>query len=266
MKIPFIKDLNPAVTNVKDLFGIETNPYNLFNRHGVHHNCYYDLIVPIPPVVVKMIQAKYRTKLTGEKLSERLNYCCVDAIVAPGTILSTPINVGGEPIEIPYGRQYDSFQTTFYVDGGYEDNGGMTYNIFHGWLDTIYPPITRNFAYPDEYTTQVKLALYTTPDANPLFGKENIVILNYFECWPAAIQSMTLTGRSGSTPTEFTVTWKYRYCIAGAIDDEQSSLGAVAELIKNGLRVYRGAVTWKHDATKTYQSLKDAWKSVRDWF
>ncbi len=266
MKIPFIKDLNPAVTNIKDLFGVDVNPYNLINRQGVHHSCYYDIIIPVPEMVVKMLHAKHNTKISGSALAERLNHFCVEAVTAPGTILSTSIRVGGEAIEIPYDRQYDSFQTTFYVEGGYEDNGGMTYNVFQAWLDTIYPPITRNFAYPDEYTTTVKLALYTTPDANPLFGKEHIVIVNYMECWPASIQSITATGRSGSTPTEFTVTWKYRYCITGPLDQDQSALNSIADLVKNGFRVYRSANNWYKDAKKTYSSLKDAWKSIKDWF
>ncbi len=265
-EIPFIRDLNGASTNIKDLFGVETNPYHLISQHGVHLNCHYDLIVPIPKLVLDMIRAKKGTSITGDALAERINYYCTEVIGSTSSIASSQIRVGGEGIEIPYDRLYGELNTTFYVEGGYQEDGGMTYGLIEAWLNTIYPPITRNFAYPDEYTTSLRLALYTTPDANPLFGKEHIVFINYLEAWPTNIQSLNLTGRSNNIPSEFTVTWKYRYLITDDLGSNQSALGEMMDVIKNGFRVYRGAQHLYQDAKDTYSSLKDAWKSVKEWF
>lgn len=265
-EVPYIRNTNAAVTNVKDLFGVESNPYSVIVTHGIHHNCYYDIIVPIPTTVVNMIHAITGSTISGATLAERLNYYCTEVNVPASSISSTPIRVGGESIEIPYDRTYGEFQTTFYVEGGYEDDGGMTMKTIQGWLDTIYPPITRNFAYPDEYTTTIKIAMYTTPDGNPLFGKENIVILNLMEAWPASVQASQLSGRTGNEPTSFVVTWKYRYCIAGNMDGEQSTLSGVIDFVKNGFRLARSVNNIFDDAKNTYNSLKDAWRSIRDWF
>lgn len=224
---------------------INKDPYVTFTSKGIHHNCQFDIHIAVPSLVLKMMNVKHGINYSGSDYSDLLNQLCIEAIAAPGTIMSSAIRVGGEAIEIPYDRQYDSFQTTFYVDGGSQGSGGLTYKLFQTWLDTIYPPSTRNFAYPEDYITTVKLSLYTMPNGYSLgennhafnIDKQSIITMNYVESWPASIQSLNLTGRSGSTPSEFSVTWKYRYCVTGSNDD--ISKAAVANLIQSDYKLIR---------------------------
>lgn len=265
-KVPFIGGLNEAATSVKDLFGSEANPYSLLLSHGVHHNCQYAINIPIPEKVLQMINASNALSVSGSTLTERLNYYCTEVNVPSTSIASAQIRVGGEVIEIPYDRLYGEFQTTFYVDGGYADDGGLTMKTFQGWIDTIYPPISRNFAYPDEYTTTIKIALITTPDSQPLFGAENIVMLNLMEAWPSSIQAATLSGRTGNEPTSFVVVWKYRYMIAADVSGDSSVLSGVMDFIKNGFRLARSVNNVIDNIKDTINDVKDAWKKVKDWF
>lgn len=263
--IPFVGNVNSAVTNVKDLLGVQKNPYSIFGEYGTHHTCYYDLIVDIPQNVINMLHARQDTTISAQTLAERLNYFCSELYIPMTTLYTHDIRVGGEKIAIPYDKDYGDFQTTFYIDGGYTDDGGMTYNIFHAWQDLIYPPMIRTFNYPEDYQTTVSIALYTTPDAQPLFGKENIVIIKLAEAWPYSIQNVPLSGRS-SDASYFTIMWKYRYFTSGTTKDDQTTLGAVTDLIKNGFRVARSISGIWNDAKNTYTSLQKAWDSITNIF
>lgn len=264
--LPYIPGTNNTVANIKDLFGIEKNPYSVFSTNGTHHTCYYDIIIPLPTNVLNMFRAKNGATLSATTIAERLNYYCTEVVVPQISIDSVGIRVGGEKIEIPYDRSYGEFQTTFYVDGGYEGDGGTTLNAIHAWFDTIYPPITRNFAYQDEYSTTIQIAMYTTPDAGFLFGKENIVIINLMEAWPTSMQGVQLSGRTGTEPSTFIVTWKYRYAIVGNMNEDQSILSNVLNTIQNGFRLARSVKNIWSDAKNTYDSLKKAWENIKDWF
>lgn len=182
---------------------------SVINSKGVHHNCYYDIDINIPLIVVNHINDLYGLSLSGTKLAEHLNTFCTEVNVPSMSVASAPIRVGGEQIEIPYDRLYGEFQTTFYVDNGNQSDGGLTLKTIQSWLDIVYPPFTRNFAYPDEYTTKITIKMYT------LHGdKVDIVKLNVNQAWPSSIQAAQLSGRTGNEPTSFVVTWKYRYLMS----------------------------------------------------
>lgn len=266
-KIPFVSGMNKASTSVKDLFGMESDPYSLVVSHGMHHSCQFAIYIPIPEQVMKMINATNQTTISGSTMAERLNYFCTEVNIPTTTIVSAPIRVGGEAIEIPYDRTQGELQTSFYIEGGYEDDGGLTIKAIQGWLDTIYPPISRNFAYPDEYTTTIKIALLTTPDAQPLFGAETIAMFNLMEAWPTTIQGTTLSGRTGNEPTVFTVVWKYRYMVAANIGNgDPSAFSGILDFIKNGFRLARSVNNIINNAKETINDVKNAWNKFKKWF
>lgn len=264
---PYVRDLNSAWTRVKDLLGFEKNPITVFSEYGTVHNCNYDVKITIPANVIKMLQTETGTSVTSSTLAERLNYYCTEVYLPATSILSTPIRVGGEKIEIPYDREYGELQTSFYIEGGYQTDGGMTYNVFHAWFDSIFPSVIRTLQYPEDYTTTIEISLYTTPDSQPLFGSEQVVKVTLYEAWPASIQTVPLSGRSGSEAAIFGVTWKYRYLIIGKNSTGDTSIvSSISDLIKNGFRIARSVQGIWNDAKSTYNSVKKAWNSITDIF
>lgn len=222
----------------------------LINSRGVHHNCYYDIVINVPTLVVTTLNSSYGIALSGSTLADYLNTFCTEVNVPSTSIASAPIRVGGEAIEIPYDRLYGEFQTTFYVDAGADDSGGATLKTIQAWIDTIYPPFTRNFAYPDEYTTTIDIKLYTLNR-----DKNDMLVLRVMQAWPSSIQAAQLSGRTGNEPTSFVVTWKYRYLIPESLQRRIVSNVDIDNFIESAYSTVKFANTNKNFATGTSKSV-----------
>lgn len=257
--VPFVDKLNKAYGDVKNLLGIELEPYGFYVDHGVHHHCWYDIIINIPEAVQARCRQSSGQTLSTTKLTERLNMMCIDISTPQPTIQSDPIYVGGEPIEIPYQVDYGTFTTSFYIDSGYADDAGVTLKTFTNWVATVFDPSTHTFGYMSDYATDVKITLYSTPDGNPSFDKEKLVEYTIKGAWPHAIQSVQLSGKS-SEATEFQVTWKFRNYTVD-VTPEGFAQG-LATLVKNGFRLGRSIKNFVKNAKTTYRSVTSAVKEI----
>lgn len=184
----------------------------IVNSRGVHHNCHYDIMINVPPLVVKTLNESQRLTMSGSTIKDILNAFCTEVNIPSTSLASVPVRLGGESIEIPYDRIYGEFQTTFYIDASDKSSGGITFKTITAWLDTVYPPFTRNFAYPDEYTTDININMYAFNR-----DKNNMIMLKIIQAWPSNIQAAQLSGRAGNEPSAFVVTWKYRYMLPEAL-------------------------------------------------
>lgn len=261
MKISsFIPGLNKGVTDVKNILGAPTNPYLLINDRGVHRQCMYEIVLDPPKKMVEKFAKDQRYGMQGiksAKIAEFFDVFCMQATVRSGAIVTEDVRLGGtEYVKVPVGRDYETFNLQFYLDGGYNDSGGIAMRIVQGWLDLIYDPNTRVAGWMDDYKTTITINLYTTPDGNAIFGKEYIARFIAHDAYPITVDNLTVSGTSGSTPTEFNVTFACRNITTEPI----ASPGVIESLsspIKNGFRVYRKFKDIKNSIKGAIESVKD---------
>lgn len=196
------------------------NAYNEFRIRGTHHVNQYGLQINVPQNVVNMLKAQTYYNITANDITERLNYYCTEVLIPQMSIDSTPIRVGGEKIEIPYDRSYGEFQTTFYIDNGNVDDGGLAVNAILAWFDLVYPPNHRTFSYMDDYKTTITVYLTTYRTANVNDPDEDIVTITLVDAWPSSIQGIQLSGRGSNEPSSFIISWKYRYSVFGSVNPD----------------------------------------------
>ena len=259
MKISsFIPGLSKAYESVRNVFDSPTSPYSVLQNHGVHHQCWYDIEIQIPGAVYESMKNNQLAGLSVSKWIERSNFFCTQVNVPAANLTTTEVRIGGGDLyRLPYTREYSPINISFYIDGGYQDDGGKILKGFQGWIDYIYPPNTRQLAYYDDYTCNVKVTLYTMPDGNPAFGKggkEVIGSVIFHKAYPAQVEQLTLSGKSQNEPTEFAVTMNYKYFTTDQNEANTSILGRLSDMVKGGFRVVR-SVKNKVNSIKT--AIKD---------
>lgn len=242
----FIPGLSKAYESVRNVFDSPNSAYLVLQNQGVHHQCWYDIEILIPNPVwdsvtrdIKRIEGMSQTKWT-----ELAGYYCYNVVVPASNLTTTDIRIGGGDVfKVPYTREYSPLNLSFYIDGGYQDDGGRILKGLQGWVDFIYNPITRQLAYYSDYTTTIKVTLYTMPDGNPAFGKGGKEIIGHIvfhEAYPANIEQLTLSGNSTNEPTQFSVQFNYRYSTTSESQRNTSTFGKLSDMVKGGFRMFRG--------------------------
>lgn len=266
MKISsFIPGLSKAYESVRDVFSNPDSPYLVFQNQGVHHQCWYDIEIQIPTAVWNAMEKDGRMEgLSNTKWIEKANYYCSQVNVPSSNLTTTEIRVGGGDVfTLPYTRVYNALIVTFYLDGGYVDDGGKILKAFQGWIDYIYNPATRQLAYYNDYVSpKIKVTLYTMPDGNPAFGKggkEIIGSVTFHEAYPANIENMMLSGNSSNEASQLTVNFNYRYSTTDQSEKNTSVGGKLSDMVKGGFRVVRGI-------KNKIKSIKTAIKDVGNLF
>lgn len=255
--VPYLKGANAIDTGVRNIVGNALDPIQVLRDLGVHHSCKYDIEIVIPTKVYEDFKANSTKQLSQSVIQQRLNMFCVEAYVPQNAVDTKDIRLGGEKIEIPYDRRYEEVQMTFYVDGGYKDDGGVTMKLFNTWLETIYDPDKRTFGFQNDYSTTIKIRLYTLPDGNALLGKEYIADFVLYEAYPSSIQSVSLSGRISNDITQFNVNWKYRYMKTIDNTEDKSLVGTLQRFTKNGFRLVRSVGGFADNVRSTYNSVKN---------
>lgn len=96
--------------------------------------------------------------LSNTGLQFILLFC--DQIQIPGlNLATTPNRTYGEFREVPYEKLYGDIQMSFYVD-----NNMTVKRMFDDWMNLIQSPNSRNFAYYDDYTTDMQIEVQDTRD------------------------------------------------------------------------------------------------------
>lgn len=136
-------------------------------------------------------------------LRKTLLFC--DHATLPGMNYSTtPNRTFGEAREIPYERLFDTCELSFHVDKDMLIKG-----MFDKWMMSIQNPITRNFAYYNDYVTNMQIEVQ---DINDSTRYE----LTLYEVYPKTLGAISLSNESKDT-MKMTVTFQYKYWTSSTI-------------------------------------------------
>lgn len=136
-------------------------------------------------------------------LKKTLLFC--DQVSLPGMNYSTTQNrTFGEAREVPYERLFDQVQMTFHVD-----KDMMVKSLFDQWMMSIQNPITRNFAYYNDYVTNMQIEVQDMAD-NTRYE------VSLYEVYPKSIGAISMSHESKDT-MKLTVTFQYKYWTSSTI-------------------------------------------------
>ena len=126
-----------------------------------------------------------------------LLYC--DNINLPGiTLETTPAKTFGEHREMPHNKLFDTINMGFYVD-----NSMSVKLLFDNWMGAIQDPVTRNFNYYREYTTDIVVDVFDVAD-------QSRYQVTLFQCYPRSINPITMD-YGNKEVMKMTVAMQYKY-------------------------------------------------------
>jgi hypothetical protein len=126
-------------------------------------------------------KVEFRTpsNVNPDSLQKVLLFC--DQVQLPGvSYASTPVRTFGELRESPYDRLFETCNLSFYVDTNMKVK-----RLFDSWINSIQNPISRNFNYYSEYTTDIKIEVQDIND-------KTRYRLDLHECYPKSIGAIQL--------------------------------------------------------------------------
>lgn len=137
-------------------------------------------------------------------LRTALLFC--DQIQLPGVNFATVQNrTFGEFRETPYEKLYDNLSMSFYLDSGMKVK-----TMFDRWVDKIQDPVSRNFNYYNEYTTNMNI------EVQDLQNKTRYQ-MTLWECYPKNIGSIQLDYASKDV-MKLPITMQYKYWTADSME------------------------------------------------
>lgn len=138
------------------------------------------------------------SKLNSSNNMQRLFLYCNSAQL-PGINISTfQSRTFGETREMPYERLFDNVSLSFYVDRNMHIK-----KFFDQWIDGIQDPITRNFNYYENYTTDISIIVKDVAD-KPAY------IVTLYEAYPKTMSPITL-GYDQKDVMQLQVSMNYKY-------------------------------------------------------
>lgn len=123
---------------------------------------------------------------------------CSDITIPGVTIATNQIRIHGEVREAPNEKIFDNANLSFYVDNNMEVK-----KFFDSWVNSIQNPVTRNFSYYDDYTTEIKVDIEDTKDR-----KRYEVSL--YECYPKNVGQIQV-GYDQKEVMKLQVSINYKY-------------------------------------------------------
>jgi len=133
-----------------------------------------------------------------ENLKHVLLFC--DSVQLPGTNFSTVQNrTYGEFREVPYEKLYDPCSLTFYVDGDLKVK-----QLFDRWTNQIQDPITRNFNYYSNYTSDLVKIFVEDLNNKPKY------IVGLYEVYPKTVSQVQM-GYDQKDVMKLSVSFAYKY-------------------------------------------------------
>lgn len=123
----------------------------------------------------------------------------VESVQLPGQSVATIQNRSyGEFREIPYEMLFEPITMQFYVD-----NNMRVKNLFDAWFAEIRNPVTRNFFYYDDYTTDIGILCYD------LLNNETYRVQLY-EAYPKQVAAIQLD-QNNKEFMRLSVTFQYKH-------------------------------------------------------
>lgn len=191
---------------------------------GLARNNRYAIIF-VPPVAVTSSGAGAGVVTAPDygSLTKILLFC--DQAQLPGLNYSTIQNrTYGEFREVPYEKLFDTTSFSFYVDADFKVK-----QLFDEWLGGIQNPVTRNFNYYKNYTTNLVIEVQ---DLNDKTRYE----MTLWECYPKNIGSVQLD-TAGKDVMKVQVTMQYKYWTATPVeqldDGQKIPTALIGKLTKN---------------------------------
>ena len=162
-----------------------------------------------------------------------LLYC--DNINLPGiTLETTAAKTFGEHREMPHNKLFDTINMGFYVD-----NSMAVKLLFDNWMGAIQDPVTRNFSYYRDYTTDIVVDVFDIAD-------QSRYQVTLFQCYPKAINPITMD-YGNKEIMKMTVAIQYKYWRSTAFTNTsggaQSGVGQSFSNIQSSLNQYLGDST-----------------------
>lgn len=147
-----------------------------------------------------------------------------DQVQLPAINLATSQNkTFGEIREVPYEKNYENINMSFYVDTGLEVK-----SLFDSWMDLIQNPTTRTFEYYKYYTTEIKVEVQDL-EMNSRYW------LSLYECYPKNISAVSLD-YSSKDVMKLQVNMQYKYWKAsnrGPINESLVDMSIPDEYMNN---------------------------------
>ena len=130
-------------------------------------------------------------------VNNMLLFC--DQVQLPALNLATSQNkTYGEIREVPYEKNFENINMSFYVDTGLEVK-----SFFDSWMDLIQDPNTRTFEYYKYYTTEVKIEVQDL-EMNSRYW------LTLYECYPKNVGAVALDYASKDV-MKLQINMQYKY-------------------------------------------------------
>lgn len=197
--------LNDFIASIKTIGLARTNRYSI-------------ILTPPPVLNLSNITAVgNRSRLSD--LERMLLFC--DQVQLPGLNLSTIQNRSfGEFREVPYEKLFGDLSMSFYVD-----QSMYVKSVFDNWMAAIQSPVTRTFAYYNDYVTTMEIIVEDVAD------QERYAVTLY-ECYPKTIAPIQMDYASKDI-MRLNVTMQFKYWTSTAMEQEQSD-GVPFDSIMNG--------------------------------
>ena len=136
-------------------------------------------------------------------LRKILLYC--DSVNLPGITLETTLaKTFGEYREMPFNKLFDNINMSFYVD-----NSMNVKRMFDSWMGAIQNPMTRNFNYYKDYTTDITIDVFDVADKS----RYEVVL---YQCYPKALNPVTMD-YAGKDVMKMTVSMNYKYWVSSSV-------------------------------------------------
>lgn len=190
--------LNDFIASIKTIGLARTNRYSI-------------ILTPPPVLNLSNITAVgNRSRLSD--LERMLLFC--DQVQLPGLNLSTIQNRSfGEFREVPYEKLFGDLSMSFYVD-----QNMYVKSVFDNWMAAIQSPVTRTFAYYNDYVTTMEIVVEDVSD------QERYAVTLY-ECYPKTIAPIQMDYASKDI-MRLNVTMQFKYWTSTAMEQEQSEANA----------------------------------------
>lgn len=122
-----------------------------------------------------------------------------DNVNLPGvTLETTSAKTYGEHREMPYNRLFETINMGFYVD-----NTMAVKLLFDSWISAVQDPVTRNFNYYKDYTTDVVIDVYDVAEMN----RYQVTL---YQCYPKSLSAITMD-YANKDVMKMSVAMQYKY-------------------------------------------------------
>jgi hypothetical protein len=135
-----------------------------------------------------------------------------EGLTLPGMSISTQqARTYGEFREMPYERTFDNITMTFMVDNSMDSKF-----LFDTWINSIQDPVTRQFNYYNEYTTDIDIFVDDRDD-------ESRYNVKLYECYPKSVAQINMDYASRDV-MKLQVSMNYRYWRSDKVIEGSSGL------------------------------------------